>query len=368
MEIGIVTEQDGYNRGVSDFFPLIKWQKKFLNDGIKIRFLNSHKDKEVFNNDVIIIDHRYYRRLVVLDKVYNNRSFIIEFIKSLKRKGIKVILFDNDDGTGSQQWDLIDYVDVFVKKQILKDKFKYTENRGYASYMVFVDKYDLSKDKKSTNRQFKDKYVPCPEDQLHKIRLGWNIGMLDYRYFPLQKYFPFGTNRVLNSVYKSPSFNTDFDSKNINSSFRGKVREDNMNYSFQRNRLIQYLKNLNEDTFVTGNAIPKKKYLEELRRSKTCVSPFGWGEVCYRDFEAILAGAMLIKPDMSHLETYPNIYQEDKTYIPLKWDMSDLKEKVSMVIENYSEYKNYVYQVQQLYKNAINDYETFRIRFQSLVD
>ena len=31
------------------------------------------------------------------------------------------------------------------------------------------------------------------------------------------------------------------------------------------------------------------------------LSPFGWGEICYRDFEAALNGMLLIKPDMNTL-------------------------------------------------------------------
>lgn len=366
MKIGIITKQDGYNRGSSDFYPLIKWEKNFLNDGIEIKFIKSHKSKKVFNNDIIIIDHRYYRKLVVLDKVYENRSFIIEFIKLLKKKGIRVILFDNDDGAGSKQWDLIDYVDVFVKKQVLKNKIEYTENRGYASYMVFVDQYDLPKNKKNANNQYKEKYIPCPKDQLHKIKLGWNIGMLDYRYFPLQRYFPFGTNRILNSIYQAPKFHNTLENKDFNSVFRGRIKKDKLNYSYQRNKVISCFKRLNKK-FITGDPISKRKYLKELKRSKTCISPFGWGEVCYRDFETIIAGAVLIKPDMSHLNTYPNVYKEGETYVPIKWDMSDLEEKVNKVIESYDEYKDYVYQAQKLYKSAIADYETFKTRFKSLL-
>lgn len=28
------------------------------------------------------------------------------------------------------------------------------------------------------------------------------------------------------------------------------------------------------------------------------ISPFGWGKICYRDFEATLCGAASIKPNM----------------------------------------------------------------------
>lgn len=367
MKIGILTEQNGYNRGACDFYPVIKWKKKFSEDSIDITFIKNHENKKIYDNNVVIIDHRYYRRLVVLDKIYDSLDFIIEFIASLKDKGIKVILFDNDDGAGSKQWNLIEYVDLFVKKQILKNKVAYTENKGTNSYMVFVKDYDLTEDLKNANNKFKEGYVPCPKDQLNKIKLGWNIGMLDYRYFPLRWYFPFGTNRVLNSIYKAPNFNSALNEKDIDSAFRGKIRKDNLNYSFQRNKVIGLLEKLDDGKFVTGGIIPKNKYLKELRSSKTCVSPFGWGEVCYRDFEAIIAGAILLKPDMSHLETYPDIYKKWETYVPLKWDMSDLEEKLMMVVDNFDDYKSLVYQAQYLYKKALNDYQTFKNKFLSLV-
>jgi spore maturation protein CgeB len=58
------------------------------------------------------------------------------------------------------------------------------------------------------------------------------------------------------------------------------------------------------------------------------LSPFGWGEVCIRDYEAVACGAMLIKPDMSHVHTNPDIFRANETYVPVKWDFSDLADKV----------------------------------------
>jgi hypothetical protein len=61
-----------------------------------------------------------------------------------------------------------------------------------------------------------------------------------------------------------------------------------------------------------------------MAAARVCVSPFGYGEVCFRDFEAVVAGCLLVKPDMSHLETTPNIYRPFQTYIPVRWDFADL--------------------------------------------
>ena len=84
-----------------------------------------------------------------------------------------------------------------------------------------------------------------------------------------------------------------------------------------------------EGVSVSGaNLLPLPKFNEELRRARLCFSPFGYGELCWRDIEAIQAGSVLIKQDMSHLETLPDLYEPGVTYLPVKWDFSDLEEVV----------------------------------------
>jgi glycosyltransferase involved in cell wall biosynthesis len=70
--------------------------------------------------------------------------------------------------------------------------------------------------------------------------------------------------------------------------------------------------------------LPRKKFLAELRASKMVFSPFGYGEICWRDVEAIAAGAVLVKPDMRHLATRPDLYEDGVTYVACRWDFSDL--------------------------------------------
>ena len=64
------------------------------------------------------------------------------------------------------------------------------------------------------------------------------------------------------------------------------------------------------------------------------MSPFGWGEICIRDFEAVVAGSLLIKPSMQHLRTLPDIYRNRKTYVAVQWDFSDLGETCVHYLEN----------------------------------
>lgn len=71
--------------------------------------------------------------------------------------------------------------------------------------------------------------------------------------------------------------------------------------------------------------IPRGQFLDEMRHARLCWSPFGYGELCWRDLEAFMTGAVLVKPDMGHLETLPDLYVPGKTYLPVKWDFSDLE-------------------------------------------
>lgn len=64
-------------------------------------------------------------------------------------------------------------------------------------------------------------------------------------------------------------------------------------------------------------------YVKEMTQSRLCFSPFGYGELCWRDIEAFMTGAVLVKPDMSHLVTLPDLYEPWVTYVPISWDFSD---------------------------------------------
>lgn len=81
-----------------------------------------------------------------------------------------------------------------------------------------------------------------------------------------------------------------------------------------------------------GTGVSRRLFAQELQRSKACFSPFGYGELCWRDIEAIAAGAVLIKPDMSHLRTEPDLYRDGETYIACRWDFADLPDKLSEIL------------------------------------
>lgn len=82
---------------------------------------------------------------------------------------------------------------------------------------------------------------------------------------------------------------------------------------------------------LKGEGVPLPTFMVEMSRSKLAFSPFGYGEVCWRDYEAVMAGAVLLKPDMSHVETAPDIFRAWETYVPVAWDLSDFDAVVRRV-------------------------------------
>jgi hypothetical protein len=103
-----------------------------------------------------------------------------------------------------------------------------------------------------------------------------------------------------------------------------------------------------------------------LLRSKICVSPFGYGEICWRDFEAVCLGCLLIKPDMGHVRTAPDLFIPGVTYAPVRWDFSDLEEVCSHYLENEKERVQIAQRARETLLNALRP-EWFADRFGDLL-
>ena len=87
-----------------------------------------------------------------------------------------------------------------------------------------------------------------------------------------------------------------------------------------------------------GKRVSIQEYYEKISSSKIILAPFGYGEMAPRDLDAAQFGAILIKPDMGFVDTVPNIFEDEVTYIACKHDYSDLKEKIDKVLGSYKDY------------------------------
>ncbi|MFH0839974.1 MAG: glycosyltransferase, partial [Candidatus Omnitrophota bacterium] len=80
------------------------------------------------------------------------------------------------------------------------------------------------------------------------------------------------------------------------------------------------------------------------------VSPFGLGEISCRDFEVIINGALLYKQNMSHLETWPPLYADEKTYVSFSWDLSDFEDKLKALLKDEDRILRISKEAQRIYE------------------
>jgi hypothetical protein len=95
--------------------------------------------------------------------------------------------------------------------------------------------------------------------------------------------------------------------------------------AFQRKQLLTHLSHL-----LSSRKLKRGAYFTELKQSRAVISPFGLGEITLKDFEVFLSGALLVKPDMDHIETWPDLYENGKTILSFAWDFND----INLLIEN----------------------------------
>ena len=80
-------------------------------------------------------------------------------------------------------------------------------------------------------------------------------------------------------------------------------------------------------------------YLHSIMLSKAVVSPWGWGEACHRDYEAMLLGTLVIKPPMDHVACWPYVYDPDLTYIECRMDFADVSDIVERVVTEWPQWR-----------------------------
>lgn len=151
----------------------------------------------------------------------------------------------------------------------------------------------------------------------------------------------FGAHSQLDSIVKQP---IDFSrSRHLDVHYAGTVAYNGSEVEVHRHQAWQVthewkMKHRGKAIAGAGRMLRKGKYRATIRDSRTVLSPWGWGETTHRDFEAMLLGAVVIKPDMSHVKTWPDLFVPDETYLPCKPDFSDASAKIKQVVDNWSDF------------------------------
>lgn len=199
-------------------------------------------------------------------------------------------------------------VDLYVKKHLLRDRSLYGQpTRGDTN---LTDHFSRCYGHDEPTRTF-----PLPDGFLSKLLIGPSF-FVDHSLLP---------------AFLAPTLRERERPIDIHARFE--TRGDSW-YGQMRREAAEAVSNLPSRTVVAGSSVARPAFLQELTRAKIAFSPFGFGEVCWRDYEAVMAGSVLLKPDMAHIETAPDIFRPWETYAPIRWDFADLPEVVDRLLSD----------------------------------
>jgi len=234
----------------------------------------------------------------------------------------KTIFLDTCDATSTPFLPLLADVDLFVKPYLFRDTSLYL--RQYAGGYIFTDFLV-----RQLGWDIHDWYFgSCAEkEQLGKLRVGWSYGV-SRRYRALANF---------TSLLPLPWALRTTD---VNRRFCPVERGVRQWFERYRDMASTSVERLGNQVRISGyRRVGYERYLLELMTSKIALSPFGWGEICFRDYEIVACGALLIKPDMTHVRVRSDIFQANETYVPIKWDFSNLAEKIDHYLSHPDEAK-----------------------------
>jgi len=265
--------------------------------------------------------------------------------QDLSSTGTRVVFVDYYAPANSPHFGVLPYVSTYIKRQVLRDRSLYQQSLiGGTPFTDYIHNH-LGFD--CSNWGFRSKLDPA---FLDKVVVGWNLGVCE-RYRSLCR-----LTGPLSVSWRLRPYELN---ARIGLATRSATGEWYEKYRAYCCEVVSRLER--RPRMPEFGRVGSRRYYAELLMSRTVLSPFGWGEVCFRDYEAVACGCLLLKPSMDHLETEPNIYRAGETYVPLRWDLTDLEEKIEWISNHPSECRDIVRRGQKVLLNYFDEHRLARL-------
>lgn len=314
--VHVLTEGFTTANGQAFLFPLVVHRMALREHGIELAILE-RRLPQLTDCDVLVVDSKFHRR----EWRHRSQAALEEFARW--REAVPLLLyFDTSDSSACINPQVIPFVSRYYKGQLLKDRGSY--RRPHYGLRVYTDYYHRHL---GVDDEVADASIPLDDESIAKLAVSWSSALANYslhgpmiaslfhriRWKPLLR-FP--------KQAAAPSAS------------RPVPLHCRMGMGYAKESVAAQRKAIGR---LLGDRAPLAKvsrrfYLRELARSKVVLSPFGLGEITLKDFEVFLAGAALLKADMTHLETWPDLYRDCETMMSHRWDLADLEEKIARLL------------------------------------
>ena len=327
------------------WFPVENAADELRDLMIRVTFARALSE-DALNCDVIIMSSRTVDAMVAAGE-FDCRGAACHKAGS---RGARVVWFDTRDSTGNCQFDVMPHVEIYLKRQILRDRSLYLQPTYYGR--VFSDFYSQNfgvDDGKfaelagsgltsgGETHAYRADEVMGDLASAAKMRAAWGCGAEFHwpqlspsdmpRYMACRAIQNATRAGGVSPVTRSPQSMRELDV----ASLFDETRYGLASVGFQRKLALDHTRALMGRAIAAGR-VGRKEFYSTLAASKITVSTFGWGEVCFREYEATYCGSAILMADMSHLETYPDLYRPGETYVPFRWDLSDFEARVDEML------------------------------------
>jgi hypothetical protein len=352
MRVTLVTVGFETANGQGLLAPLIRLRRRIEAAGIALRFAD-RVDARAADCDVLAIESRVFRGRW-------RDGGALAALEAAAKRNPNLVYFDIHDSTGSLEPRVLPLVRRYLKNQVLRDRSLYLQrHRGGRLFTHFVHEvFGVRDDDGMASDPVSD-----PAD-LAKIGVSWNSGFADYGLGGIFRREIYRRIPLPLLIRRPAGFADSSGWRPVELGYRMTRDYPRATVAFQRAEVARRL------GIGAEARLGRPAFLRELARTRLAISPFGWGEINLRDYEAFIAGAALVKPDMGHLETWPDLYAAGETYISFRWDLSDVAEIVARARDDASGTTAMAARAQARYRDAVASDEgdqAFVARFVSLI-
>ena len=322
-------------------FPIFRCNRQLRDLEYNIKFKNKI-DNSLLNCDILCV-------LSTCVRHHGKDSDYMDALRKISESSKLTYFFDISDSCGVLYETGFEIGDVYCKKQIYFDRSYYTDVNALEPRMHFD--YQLKKNSiKTYSDNIPKNYSHLSKNYINRIKISWNLGQGDYRTFPLpSKTALRSIIRLQTEIFRKPInfpalrnryFFGEYSNRNVDLlSCFGSYDNISKPIFLHRKESSDIASSLSHKFKVVSGFHSVSDFHQLLRKSKMALAPFGWAEINWKDFEIFMNGIVLLKPDMSHVETWPDYYIEKETYLPYRWDAADLKDLIERVLSdnNYIE-------------------------------
>ncbi len=336
-------------------FPLLRHRRVLAAEGINLRFFEDEA-ADLTECDLLITDSKYFA-----GPVRGAAEYVTGRLETWRTRRDALLWFDTTDSAGWVFGGALATAKAYYKNQLLKDRQLYLKpmhGRRLPSdfYHRQAGICDAQPDAEPQVRNRK---------LLDRLQIGWNSGLADYsRYGPrrMAAYSKLPIHGLLNwpSRFSAPRR-----ARANDMSCRFGTGYERASVAHQRLEIGRRL----AGRFPTDK-IGRGAYMRELAASKIVISPFGLGEITLKDFETFVSGALLLKPEMHHMETWPDLYVDSETMRTFRWDLSNLEDVIDTTLADPAGSAEIAAAGQARYRAHVNDdlgRQAFVTRLQAIV-